>query len=767
MLSGGAEALPPRLIENLGRGVVAVRSATNTVALSWRLLALDPANIGFNVYRSTNGGSPVKLNGPVLTGGTNYSYTETSSNLAQSNSYLVRAVVGGVEQSPGGSYTLAPSTPVQPLFSIPLRNISGTASDYYAHFTWVGDLDGDGEFDFVVDRIPTIANTSDKVEAYKRDGTLLWSVDMGPNSLNKNNIEPGSSTISIGHWDGLTVYDLDGDGRAEVLLRTANGVVFGDGSTLSHPANNDHQFISVLDGMTGAERARIQIPTDYLSDGPMPAQMGVGYFDGVRPSLVVSMKNRVGSGPFNMMVLAYDFDGTHITQKWKWTRGSANAPDGHQIRNIDVDQDGKDEYVNIGFVLNGGGTMKYSLGAAGTVHGDRYHIGDLDPDRPGLEGFGVQQDHPGGLIEYYYDAATGQLLHTRYTTPPADNGRGIVADIDPNHRGYEYWSFHGIHNSRTPVPGQPPVETKLTDEPNRPWPNLRIWWDGDTLSENLNRELVDKWNPATQGTSRLLTAYQFGAVDTWRDAPTFYGDIIGDWREEIIYEKSDHTALLIFTTPTPSSTRLYTLAQNPAYRNAMTIKGYLQSHQVDYYLGSGMSAPPTPNIAYVGVPRAYDAEFLFESSPNALNVRFSQHAPGLGASDIVVTALEGGATVAPTGFVYDPTTLTATLWLPTPLPEGLYRATAGEFHYDFHVLAGDADRDRDVDVNDLGILASNWQQSPRSFSQGDFDYSGTVDVNDLGILASHWQQQLAAPSAPTHASRPNARVGRLIQQITL
>src|SRR5439155_28008 len=132
---------------------------------------------------------------------------------------------------------------------------------------------------------------------------------------------------------------------------------------------------------------------------------------------------------------------------------------------------------------------------------------------------------------------------------------------------------------------------------NRPWPNFRVWWDGDTLSENLNNTVIDKWNPATQSTSRVTTLYHYGSPTAApREAPVFYGDIIGDWREEVIFENSDHLALDIYTTQISSSTRLYTLAQNPEYRNCMTVKGYLQSNMVDYYLGDGMSAPPAPDI---------------------------------------------------------------------------------------------------------------------------------------------------------------------------
>ncbi len=242
-------------------------------------------------------------------------------------------------------------------------------------------------------------------------------------------------------------------------------------------------------------------------------------------------------------------------------------------------------------MLNDNGTLLYTLADQGIVHGDRFQIGDLDPNRPGLEGYGIQQSNPSGLLEYYYDAATGQILWEHFGAV-GDVGRGVAADVDPRYPGYEVWSFQGIYNG--------PTNTQLTTEPNRPWPNFRIWWDGDVLSENLNDTKVEKWNYATSAVSRLLTGYNYGgSTNTWRDAPVFYGDILGDWREEIIFESYDHTKINIFTTNIPSTVRLYTLAQNPEYRNCMTVKGYMQSNMIDYYLGDGMSTPPTPNIVYV------------------------------------------------------------------------------------------------------------------------------------------------------------------------
>jgi hypothetical protein len=572
-------------MENLGRGVVAVRSGNTSVLVSWRLLGLDPDGIGFNVYRSTAGGQEVKLNSAVLTQGTNF--TDSTADLTRSNSYRVRPVINGAEQPPSGAFTLTANHAVEPAVRVPLR-AGGPVK-----FVWVGDLDGDGEYDFVLDR----QTSPQTLEAYRRDGQLLWSVNMGPNSTNQNNIEGGSSTIDVGHNDGVTVYDFDSDGRAEVAVRIAGGVRFGNGTTFTHSDNN-RQFIAILDGMTGAPRATAPVPTDYLADGPMYARFGVGYLDGSRPSLVAFMKNRRGNGAFNLMMGAWQFTGQSLTQQWKWLRGNQNTPDGHNTRAIDVDGDGTDEVAEIGFVLNGNGTLRYSLGPAGVIHGDRFHIAKMDPNRPGLQGYGVQQDNPSGLREYYYDATNGSIIWRHTASGTADVGRGMAGDIDPRFPGMEVWSFSGLYNAPA---------NRLT-EPNtslRPWPQLGLWWDGDLTMELLNDGKFEKWDPnnpkPSNSLTRLLTTSNYGAVDASQDVqPTFYGDILGDWREEAVYTNASHNQLIIFTTDRPTSTRLYTLAHNPAYRNAMTFKGYMQSHHVDYFLGAGMTRPPRPNITYSG-----------------------------------------------------------------------------------------------------------------------------------------------------------------------
>lgn len=578
-----APAAGPRPMEDLGRGVVAVRRSASEVLVSWRLLGLDPAGVGFNLYRSTGGAAWTRVNSALLTGAT--SHVDTGADPGQDVAYRVRPVTDGAEGPVSGTFTLSAGTAVEPLVRIPIE-AGGPVK-----FVWVGDLDGDGEYDYVLDR----QTAPQSLEAYRSDGTLLWRVDLGPNSLDQDNIEGGSATIDVGHWDGVTVQDLDGDGRAEVALKVADGVRFGDGTTFGLE-DDVHQAIAILDGRTGAARATAPVPDDYLADGPVYARFGVGYLDGVTPHLVAYLKNRVGSGAFNLMIGAWTFDGNALDERWVWHRGDTDAPDGHNTRIVDVDGDGRDEVAEIGFVLNGDGTLRYSLGPD-VVHGDRFHIADIDPARPGLEGYGVQQDNPSGLLEYYYDAATGEMIW-EHVGEVSDVGRGMAADVDPRHPGMEVWSFSGLYNAATNELTEP--DTTL-----RPWPHLGLQWDADVSSELLNDGKFEQWDPEnptpTNALPRFFRAGTYGAVNAAGGPnPPFLGDILGDWREEVVYTDADHDELIVFTADTVADRRLPTLPHDPAYRNGMTLKGYLQSHHTSYFIGEGMAGPPTPDITYAG-----------------------------------------------------------------------------------------------------------------------------------------------------------------------
>lgn len=595
-LVGPSSGQAQTVMENLGRGVVAVRASSTSVFVSWRLLGLDPSGIGFNVYRSANGGTAVKLNATVLTAGTNY--TDTTANLTQSNAYTVRPVVNGVEQAASGAFTLAANAAVEPIVRINLAPVPGTG--YYTKFVWVGDLDGDGEYDYVIDRLAPFDPANNDIglgnqylEGYRRDGTRLWQIDMGPNSRNTYNIEPGSTTLSMGMYDGATVYDLNNDGKAEVILKIANGVKFPNGITFTN-TNDLLQYIAVVDGMTGNMIANAPFPTDFLASGSLGSQLGVGHVTGVNPNIVLWGRNRNDDKSFNDVFVCWSWNGgSTITQNWKLPlpAGSPTAAS-HQMRIVDINGDGKDEMATGNFMVNSNGTLRYTLPGVG--HGDRFHITKMDKTRAGLQGYGIQQLNDAMLWEYYYDATTGTMLWSHFGTSIADIGRGLVGDLDPRKPGYEVWSVLGLYNGPSNTLAEP--NTSL-----QPYPTHSFWWDGDVLTEGLNDFKFEKWDPANPTTTstlpRLLLMSDYGAVISNHN-PMFFGDIFGDWRTEVIAMNSTFTQLVIFSTNIPSTTRLYTMAHNPAYRNHLTIKGYMQSAYVDYYLGDGMTTPPAPNITY-------------------------------------------------------------------------------------------------------------------------------------------------------------------------
>jgi rhamnogalacturonan endolyase len=572
-----------RIMECLDRGVIAPRSGSGNF-VSWRLFGTDAADVTFRLYRQNGTAAPVMVCARAANQGTSCLDANPGSNAT----YFVRPVAGGVEGAPSPAVAAL----AQDYLRIPLQP---AASGAYVHLAWVGDLDGDGSFDVVVDRISSEAPL---VEGYSsKTGARLFRLNTGPLGANQDNIEGGASTLSNGHWDGVTVFDFDADGDAEVAVKTANGFVFGDGAVLRH-TNDQDQFVSIVNGRTGAEITRAPLPNDYLSDGPLQCHFGAGYLDGVRPSVIVKCKNRVGSGAFNLVAAAYDFSGTALTRRWKFTRSNNNGgADYHQIRILDVDGDGKDEVADGGYVIDDGGTMLYALGG-GVVHGDRFHITDMDPARPGLEGWGIQQDNPNGLETYYYDARTGQILRS-YSAPSgagADMGRGTVADLFPDQPGFEYWSFNGMYaaGSGTLVVAE--------ENENVPWPNFLMQWDGDTGGELLDNNRVGDWNLTARSRNTYSWRRTFDGLVQARGAIPFYGDIFGDWREEALLETSDHAELRIYTTTYETNVRLYTLAHNPAYRNSLTVHGYKQSHLVDYFLGHGMAAPPAPRIRLAARP---------------------------------------------------------------------------------------------------------------------------------------------------------------------
>ena len=630
--SHGAAAPAPRQMENLGRGVVALKTGEQQVFVSWRLLGTDPAALAFNLYRVAGTAPPRKLNQQPLAGPTHF--IDTTFDPTQANAYLVRPVLGGQEQAPSARFTIAANAPARPYLSIPLRTPNG----YTPNDISVGDLDGDGEYELIVhltgrarDNAQAGATDEPIFHAYKLDGTFLWEINLG------KNIRDGA------HYTQFMVYDFDGDGRAELICKTADGtrdgtgVIIGDaqadwrtpgdsfvptrdrtGSSVA-PAGTrvasragyvlaGPEFLTVFDGRTGRAlattnylpaRGKIEDWGDSYGNRVDRFLAGVAYLDGVRPSVVMCR------GYYTRTTLvAWDWRHGQLTQRWFFDSDNYGPPDAsnpyrgqgnHNLSVADVDGDGRDEIIYGAMCINSNGTPRYTTRLG---HGDALHVSDLDPLRPGLEVFDIHENAKHAFGLEFRDASTGAMI---WGAPGGsenspDIGRGCAMDIDPRHPGYEMWAsggprVRGIYN----VKGG-----KIADR-NPSSCNFGVWWDGDLLRELLNSNRIDKWNWETSTETRLLTAEDCSSNNGTKATPALSADILGDWREEVIWRTTNNQELRIYTTTIPPPHRIYTLMHDPQYRLAIAWQNvaYNQPPHPGFFLGADMPPAPRPNITLV------------------------------------------------------------------------------------------------------------------------------------------------------------------------
>lgn len=620
--------LRPRQMERLGRGVVAVHYQQGKVFVGWRLLGTDPDGIAFNVYRKTDGAGTVKLNAAPLTSAT--SFIDTNSDLSKANSYFVKPVLKGREQAASGGFKLSAAPPVRQYLSIPLQTPEG----YSPNDVSPGDLDGDGEYELVVhqvgrgrDNSQTGVTTEPILEAYKLDGTKLWRINLG------RNIREGA------HYTQFMVYDLDGDGKAEVACKTADGTIDGKGKVIGDAKADYRQpegatvmvknrsgveqkrdvsgfvlagpeYLTIFDGQTGAALATTNYvpPRHPTKLNPTPDELqaiwgdGVGnrvdrflacvaYLDGERPSLVMAR------GYYTRSVLAaWNWRGGKLTHLWTFDSADGNqrysGQGNHNLSVADVDGDGRDEIIYGAAAIDDDGRGLYSTGLG---HGDALHVTDLDPDRPGLEVFDIQErfDDAGASFR---DARTGEVIWKKASVKAGEDGegpgRGLALDIDPRYRGYESWvrgaGLTGLWNAK----GE-----KISEQTPRSC-NFGIWWDGDLLGELLDRNTISKWNPADSTETVLLKADECASNNGTKATPALSADILGDWREEVIWRTTDNKELHIYTTVIPTEHRFYTLMHDPQYRLSIAWQNvaYNQPPHTSFYLGVGMSPPPRPRI---------------------------------------------------------------------------------------------------------------------------------------------------------------------------
>ncbi len=391
------------------------------------------------------------------------------------------------------------------------------------------------------------------------------------------------------------------------MCKTADGTIDGTGVTIGNGSADYRnssgyilsgpEYLTVFSGQTGKAlttaayeppRGTVSSWGDSYGNRVDRFLAGVAYLDGVRPSIVMAR------GYYTRTVLvAYDWRNGTLTRRWTFDSNSSTntgtaGQGNHNLSVADTDGDGKDEihYGSLGIDDNGAKLYNTGLG-----HGDAMHLSDLDPDRPGLEVFGVHESTSAQYGAEIHDAKTGQVLWGKNTG--ADTGRGLAADIDPRYKGTELWaSGVGLHTvTGTQISSSNPGSI-----------NFAIWWDGDLSRELLDHTggtgKIDKWNYSNNSLTRLLTATGTSSNNSTKGNPSLQADLLGDWREEVIWRTTDSNALRLYTTTDVTSTKIHTLMHDPVYRLGIAWQNvaYNQPPHTSYYLGTGMAASPQPLI---------------------------------------------------------------------------------------------------------------------------------------------------------------------------
>lgn len=548
-----------RIEESINRGLVAVPLGQGRVYVGWRLLKTDRSDVSFNLYRVTGSEQPRKVNGKPIVKTTDF--IDQQVPMDKTNAWFVRAIADGVEQDPSETVALDPDSSPEQYKAISLKDdVRGVA------MVAIGDLDGDGQYDFVV-KHPAGGKDPGRISpnrgSYKYDayngktGQFMWRIDLGWN-------------VDMGiWWTPMVVRDLDGDNKAEVCVRGSTYAATEEDMLASGKKGfllDAPEFLIVYDGATGQEIDRapwIELGRprdwgDYTGNRASRHMLAVAYLDGKTPA-ILAIRGTYGL----MKVDAYVLKDKKLVKVWRWTNEKApflyHGQGQHSVKTADIDGDGCDEILNGSIAIDNDGRTMWSTGYG---HGDRFYLGDIDPDRPGLEVWYIFEDphpHNGASL---WDAKTGNLIWG-ISEPSMDNelGQTIVGDIDPNYPGMEVAAGRHFYTCKgQKIPGPVPPQDFL------------IWWDGDLVREIYARGRIFKWNGPT------LTSVP-GRVQQ-------IADILGDWREELIVTVGNQ--LRIYTTTIPAADRRVCLMQDPLYRNDVTHRsmGYPHYPMTSFYIGT-------------------------------------------------------------------------------------------------------------------------------------------------------------------------------------
>ena len=608
-----AQDAPARAAERLDRAPVGVLTEEG-VFLGWRLLGDEETDTEFHVFRDGE-----QITDTAITDSTTFLDPDGDAE----STYRI-----AVEKDGQLVWAGEEVTPWQDQWTdIPLNKPEGGTTpdgveyEYRANDVMVGDLDGDGELELILKWDPTNSKDNSQsghtgnvlLDAYELDGTQLWRIDLGVN------IRAGA------HYSQPQVYDYDSDGTAEIIVKTADGTTDGEGTVIGDPdadfrddagtVLDGPEYLTVFEGATGRALDTIDyVPprgdiTDWGDDYGNRVDRFLSatvYLDGEHPTAVFAR------GYYTRSVLwAVDFDGEELTERWVFdsdepgNEGYAGQGN-HNLSVADVDGDGRDEIVYGSATIDDDGTGLYTTGLG---HGDALHVGDFDPSRPGLEVFDVHESmsDSGNLGSTFRDATTGEIL---WSVPAQkDTGRGAMADIDPRHPGAEGWNVGQEAEWDSPVGSLRSASGELIST-DIPAANFVAHWDGDLLSEIVDHDfdedaaegtpVIHKWDYENAVEVPIFEPEGVRTNNGTKGTPALQADLLGDWREELIYRTADSTALRLFTTTDLTEHRLRTLLSDSQYRLAVAWQNvaYNQPPHTSYFLGEGMETPPAPRLAY-------------------------------------------------------------------------------------------------------------------------------------------------------------------------